>query len=55
MAGAGVDGQEVFVPGDLGIWVAAGGTQHGGRASALHHFELRAHVDVWEAWWEQVV
>lgn len=51
----GVNGQEVFVPGDFGIWVTAGGTQHGGRSSALHHFELRAHVDVWESWWEQVV
>lgn len=55
VAGAGVDGQEVFVPGDFGIWVTAGGTQHGGGSSALHHFELRAHVNVWEAWGEQVV
>lgn len=51
----GINGQEVFVPGDFGIWVTAGGTQHSGRSSALHHFELRAHVNVGEAWWEQVV
>lgn len=51
----GVNGKEVFVPGDFGIWVPAGGTQHGGRSSALHHFELRAHVNVGEAWWKQVL
>lgn len=41
----GVDGQEIFEPGDIWVRVAAGGTEHGGRASSLYHFQLGAHVN----------
>ena len=44
MVVGGVDGEEVFEPGDVGVGVAAGGTEHGGGARSLHHFQLWAHV-----------
>lgn len=40
----GVDRQEVFEPWDVRVRVATGGTQHGGSARSLHHFQLWAHV-----------
>lgn len=55
LAGAGVDRQEVFEPGDLGVRDATGSAQHGGRPCPLHHFQLRAHVYTREAKWQQVL
>lgn len=40
----GVDWEEVFEPGDVRVWVATSGTEHGGSACSLHHFQLWAHV-----------
>lgn len=51
----GVNGQEVLVPGDFRVGVAAGSTEHRSRSSALHHLELRAHVDVGKTRREQVL
>lgn len=54
VAGCGVHGQEVLEPGDFGIGVTAGSTEHGGRAGLFHHLQLRAHVNGREAGGEVV-
>lgn len=54
IAGGSVDGQEVLEPGDFGVRVPTGSTEHRGCAGLLHHLQLRAHVDGREASWEVV-
>lgn len=54
IAGCSVDGQEVLEPGDFGIRVTTGSTEHCGCAGLFHHLQLRAHVNGWEASWEVV-